>query len=215
MAPRRGAIAVAAVGALALTATAGHAMSVKDYISHVAEPGRARVLRIVTHTEAYRNVAVKRDDVARCITRKFGAHHEALVALTGDLEQNKDRTDATVEGVVLEALRRHCPTSTAAVVPGPGDLTPEWTPVEVFRRQYTEVEKRYAISLASSTQAVRYLVEGRKKLAHCIAAKYILRLGREDPKALTTLVHAMNPEVPVERNIVDALAAACRRARGR
>lgn len=214
MATRRGAIVVTAVAALALTGSAAEAMSVKDYTTHVAEPGRARVLRIITNTEAYRNVAVKRDDVARCIARKFGARQEALVALAAELDKNKDRTDTTVEGVVLQTLRQHCPTVNAPAVSGPADLTSEWTPVDVFRRQYSDVEKRYAISLASSTQAVRYLVEGRKKIARCIAAKYILHAGKDDPKALTTLVQSMNPELPVERNIVDALAAACRRERG-
>ena len=214
MATRRGPIVVTAVVALALTSSAAHAMSVKDYTTHVAEPGRARVLRIITNTEAYRNVAVKRDDVARCIARKFGARQEALVALTAEMDKSKDGSDATVEGIVLQALRQHCPSINTPKVSGPDDLTHEWTTVDVFQRQYSDVEKRYAISLASSTQAVRYLVEGRKKIAHCIAAKYILHAGKDDPKALTTLVQSMNPERPVERNIVDALAAACRRERG-
>ena len=214
MATRRGPIVVPVIVALVLTSAVTEAMSVKDYTAHVAEPGRARVLRIITNTEAYRNVAVKRDDVARCIARKFAAGQVALVALTAELEQSKDRGDTTVEGVVLKTLRQHCPSVNAPSVTDPADLTNAWTPVDVFQRQYTAVEKRYAISLASSTQAVRYLVEGRKKIARCIAAKYILHAGKDDPKALTTLVQSMNPELPVERNIVDALAAACRRERG-
>jgi hypothetical protein len=201
---RRAAVAAGIVAWL-VTSPGALAMSVKDFWSAVPEGGRARVLRIVTNTEAYRHAAAGRPEVARCLARTV-----STAALLSALEKEKDRGDRSVEAVVLRAMVAQCPTRKPPAVSGPADLTSDWTPVGIFQRQYSDAEKRYAISLVSAAQGVRLLVEGRKRPARCIAKRFMLRAGQADPKGLTKLVKSMDPDLSVDRNIVDALAATCR-----
>ncbi len=137
-----------------------------------------------------------------------------MAALVSELERDKDRSDRSVEATVLHAVVAHCPSTKLPAVPGPADLKNDWTPIGLFQRQYTDVEKRYAVSLASSTQAVRLLVEGRKKVAQCIAKRFVVRAGHADPKGLTKLLKSLDADAAVERTIIDALTAACGSAVG-
>ena len=211
--------AIAGVVTLLATSLGAPAMSLKDYASTVTDRGGLRVQRLVTNTDAYRHAAAGRLEVARCIVRTFtappdggaAAPSEAMAALIAELDKEKDRSDRSVEAVVLHTVVAKCPSTRTPAVPGPADLKSDWTPVGVFQK-YTEVEKRFAVSLASSTQAVRLLVEGRKKAARCIAKRFVVHAGQADPRGLTKLLRSMDPDASVERNIVEALAAACGRA---